>query len=67
MKPLEQRLALYSETDSGERIVPLTDAAVSALGRLRGRAAGFGGVESSNYVLAAFVPKFKFTGKRVID
>jgi integrase len=56
-----------SKTDAGERIVPLTDVAVSALGRLRRRAEGFGAVEPSHYVFAAFVPKFKFSGKRVID
>jgi integrase len=31
------------------------------------RAEGFGEVETSHYVFAAFVPKFKFSGKRVID
>jgi integrase len=56
-----------SKTDAGERIVPLTDVAVSALGRLRQRAEGFGTVEPAHYVFAAFVPKFKFSGKRVID
>lgn len=40
---------------------------VSAFGRLRRRAEGFGPVEPSHYVFAAFVPKFKFSGKRVID
>jgi integrase len=56
-----------SKTAAGERIAPLTDAAASALGRLRPRAEGFGTVESSHHVFAAFVPKFKFSGKRVID
>jgi integrase len=56
-----------SKTAAGERVVPLTDVAVSALGRLRQRAEGFGTVEPSHYVFAAFVPKFKFSGKRVID
>jgi integrase len=56
-----------SNTDAGERVVPLTDVAVSALGRLRRRAARFGAVEPSHYVFAAFVPKFKFSAKRVID
>src|SRR5215470_15566296 len=56
-----------SKTTAGERVVPLTDVAVSALGRLRRRAEGFGSVEPSHYVLAAFVPKFKFSGKRVTD
>jgi integrase len=56
-----------SKTAAGERVVPLTDVAVSALGRLRRRAEGFGNVESSHYIFAAFVPKFKFSGKKVID
>jgi integrase len=56
-----------SKTAAGERAVPLTDVAVSALGRLRRRAEGFGAVEPSHYVFAAFVPKFTFSGKKVID
>ncbi len=56
-----------SKTAAGERVVPLTDVALSALGRLRRRAEGFGKVEPSHYVFAAFVPKFKFSGKKVID
>jgi integrase len=56
-----------SKTAAGERVVPLTDVAVSALGRLRRRAEGFGAVKSSHYVFAAFVPKFTFSGKKVID
>jgi integrase len=56
-----------SKTAAGERVVPLTDVAASALGRLRRRAEGFGTVEPSHYVFAAFVPKFEFSGKRVID
>jgi integrase len=56
-----------SKTDAGVRIVPLTDVAVSALGRLRRRAEGFGTVEPSHYVFAAFVPNFKLDGKRVVD
>jgi integrase len=47
--------------------VPLTDVAASALARLRRRAQGFSTVESSHYVFAAFVPKFTFSGKKVID
>jgi integrase len=34
---------------------------------LRRRAEGFGTVEPSHYVFAAFVPKFTFNGKRVMD
>ena len=56
-----------SKTAAGERMVPLTDVAASALGRLRRRAEGFGPVEPSHYVFAAFVPKFTFSGKKVID
>src|SRR5215471_10187368 len=56
-----------SKTDAGERVVPLTDVAVSVLGRLRQRGEGFGTVEPPHYVFAAFVPKFTFSGKKVID
>ncbi|HXM64158.1 MAG TPA: tyrosine-type recombinase/integrase [Terriglobales bacterium] len=56
-----------SKTAAGERVVPLTDVATSALARLRRRAEGFGTVEPSHYVFAAFVPKFTFSGKRVVD
>ena len=56
-----------SKTAAGVRIVPLTDVAVSAIGKLRARAAGFGEVEPSHYVFAAFVPKFKLDGKRMVD
>ena len=56
-----------SKTAAGERVVPLTGVAVSALARLRRRAESFGTVEPSHYVFAAFVPKFTFSGKRVID
>ena len=56
-----------SKTAAGERVVPLTDVSVSALARLRRRAEAFGAVEPSHYVFAAFVPKFTFSGKRVID
>jgi integrase len=56
-----------SKTAAGERVVPLTDVAASALARLRRRAEGFGPVEQSHYVFAAFIPKFTFSGKKVID
>jgi integrase len=56
-----------SKTAAGERVVPLTGVAISALARLRRRAEGFGTVEPSHYVFAAFVPKFTFSGKRVVD
>ncbi len=56
-----------SKTAAGERVVPLTDVAASALARLRRRAEGFGLVEPSHYVFAAFVPKFTFSGNKVID
>ncbi len=41
--------------------------AASALGRLRRRAEGFGTVEPSHYVFAAFTPKFKLNGNRMLD
>jgi integrase len=56
-----------SKTAAGERVVPLTDVATSALARLRQRAEGFGTVEQCHYVFAAFVPKFTFSGTRVVD
>ncbi len=55
-----------SKTAAGERTVPLTDVACSAPARLRARAESFGTVEPAHYVFAAFVPKFTFSGKRVI-
>jgi integrase len=55
-----------SKTAAGERMVPLTDVACSALAVLRARAESFGSVEPSHYVFAAFVPKFTFGGKKVI-
>ncbi|PYX70597.1 MAG: hypothetical protein DMG78_18275 [Acidobacteria bacterium] len=56
-----------SKTAAGERIVPLTDVTVSVLARLRRSAEAFGPVEPVHDVFAAFVPKFTFSGKRVID
>ncbi len=56
-----------SKTAAGERIVPLTTVASSALARLRTRAESFGPVEPSHYVFAAFTPKFTFSGKTVVD
>lgn len=56
-----------SKTAAGERVVPLTEVSVSALGRLRRRAEGFGPVEPSHYIFAAFVPTFRFSGKKVVD
>jgi len=47
--------------------VPLTDVAASALAKLRRRAEGFGPVEPSHCAFAGFVPKFTFSGKRVVD
>jgi integrase len=55
-----------SKTAAGERVVPLTDVAASALARLRRRAESFGPVLPSHYIFAAFVPKFTFSGKKVI-
>jgi integrase len=55
-----------SKTAAGERVVPLTDVAASALARLRRRADSFGPVLPSHYIFAAFVPKFTFGGKKVI-
>ncbi|HWY68825.1 MAG TPA: site-specific integrase [Terriglobales bacterium] len=55
-----------SKTEAGERVIPLTDVSVSALGRLRRRAESFGAVEPAHYVFAAFVPNFTFSGRKVI-
>jgi len=56
-----------SKTAAGERTIPLTDVACSALTRLRARAESFGPVDPAHYVFAAFVPKFTFSGKKVVD
>jgi integrase len=53
-----------SKTAAGERIVPLTDVAVSALIRLRVRAEAIGTVEPSHYIFAAMAPKFNFVDAR---
>jgi integrase len=55
-----------SKTTAGERVVPLTDVAASALARLRRRAESFGPVEQGHFVFAAFTPRFTFNGKKVI-
>jgi integrase len=55
-----------SKTAAGERVIPLTDVALSALARLRRRAESFAPVEPSHYIFAAFVPKFTFSGKKVV-
>jgi integrase len=55
-----------SKIATGERTVPLTGVACSALARLRARAESFGPIEPWHYVFAAFVPKFTFNGKKVI-
>jgi integrase len=54
-----------TKTAAGERTIPLTSVAASALARLRARAESFGPVNPSHYVFAAFVPRFKFHGNRV--
>jgi len=53
-----------SKTAAGERMVPLTDVAASALARLRQRAEGLGPAEPSHYVFAAFTSRFNFSAKR---
>ena len=55
-----------SKTTAGERIVPLTSVACSALTRLRARAESFCAVEPAHYVFAAFTPRFTFSGKTVV-
>ncbi len=55
-----------TKTAAGERMVPLTSVATSALARLRTRAESFGPVEPSHHVFAAFVPKFKFNDNSVV-
>jgi integrase len=56
-----------SKTAAGERVVPLTFVACSALARLMARAESFGPVEPTHFVFAAFTPKFTFSGKTVAD
>ena len=55
-----------TKTAAGERMIPLTSVAASALARLRTRAESFGPVEPSHYVFAAFVPKFNFNDTNVV-
>jgi integrase len=55
-----------TKTAAGERMIPLTSVAASALARLRTRAESFGRVEPSHYVFAAFVPKFNFNDTNVV-
>jgi integrase len=55
-----------SKTAAGERTIPLTSVACSALARLLARAESFGAVEPAHYVFAGFVPKFTFSGKKVV-
>jgi integrase len=55
-----------TKTAAGERMIPLTSVALSALARLRTRAESFGTVEQSHYVFAAFVPKFTFSGSKIV-
>jgi integrase len=54
-----------SKTAAGERLVPLTDVALSAFAKLRRRAESFGSVVLSHYVFAAFAPKFTFNGNKI--
>lgn len=56
-----------SKTAAGERVVPLTDVALSAFGRLRRRAEAFGTVKATHYVFAAVAPKFDFKGDGLAD
>ncbi len=55
-----------TKTAAGERMIPLTSVAASALARLRTRAESFGPVDPSHYVFAAFVPKFNFNDTNVV-
>jgi integrase len=55
-----------TKTAAGERMIPLTSVAASAVARLRTRAESFGPVEPSHFVFAAFVPKFKFKDTSVV-
>jgi integrase len=53
-----------SKTVAGERVVPLTDVAASALARLRVRAESFGSEEASHYMFAAFTPNLPLAARR---
>ena len=55
-----------SKTAVGERIVPLTLVACSALSRLQARAELFGPVEPAHFVFAAFTSRFTFSVKKVV-
>jgi integrase len=72
-EPEMQRSALLKladfrrgESDPPFRLIPLTGVACSALARLRARAESFGSVEPTHFVFAGFVPKFTFSGKKVV-
>jgi integrase len=56
-----------TKTAAGERMIPLTSVAASALARLRTRAESFGPVEPSHFVFAGFVPKFNFNDTNVVS
>jgi integrase len=56
-----------SKTEASRRTIPLTAVACSVFARLRERAESFGPIQPEHYVFAAFVPKFKFSGKKVVD
>jgi integrase len=55
-----------SKTDAGVRAIPLTDAACSALARLRTRAESFGPVEVAHFVFASYVSRRVFKGTSVV-
>ena len=55
-----------SKTDAGLRVIPLTDAAVDVLLRLRRRSEMFGPVEAAHYIFASFKPVGRFNGREVI-
>ena len=55
-----------SKTDAGLRVIPLTDAAVDVLLRLRKRSEMFGSVEAAHYIFASFKPVGRFNGREVI-
>jgi len=56
-----------SKTVAGERIIPLTDVAVSTFAALRRRAEHFGDVDPSHYVFATFFSKYKFSDEKPIN
>jgi integrase len=56
-----------SKTEAGERIIPLTDEALSVLSEIHKRALLFGAVEPQHYVFAGFKSVARFNGNQIVE